>query len=245
MLDMSAFAKCRISGPGAEAWLDNLLANRLPKTVGRIGLCHALNICGGVRSEFTVMREAEDSFLSGLRRRACSGSTTIISRSNCPPTVPSATTNSPTRSACWCIAGPRARELMQRVSQGTDFSNEAFPWLTGQQIDVGLAPTLAQRHQFRRRTGLGAASSDRVPEPHLRQADGGGRGPGPQALRHPRHGLTSHREVLPAGGYRALHRIRGATNRDLERFVHPNKGDFIGRDALVRWQQEPVSRTPS
>ena len=58
---MSAFAKCRIKGPKAEEFLDKLVANKLPK-VGRINLCHALNTKGGVHSEFTIMREAEDSF---------------------------------------------------------------------------------------------------------------------------------------------------------------------------------------
>ena len=43
LLDMTAFAKCRIKGPGAEEFLDKLVANKLPKKVGRINLCHALN----------------------------------------------------------------------------------------------------------------------------------------------------------------------------------------------------------
>ena len=62
LLDMSAFAKCRIKGPRAEEFLDNLVANKLPKKIGRINLCHALNTKGGVHSEFTIMREAEESF---------------------------------------------------------------------------------------------------------------------------------------------------------------------------------------
>ena len=56
------FWKCRIKGPGAEEFLDKLVANKLPKKIGRINLCHALNTKGGVHSEFTIMREAEDSF---------------------------------------------------------------------------------------------------------------------------------------------------------------------------------------
>ena len=47
---MTAFAKCRIKGPGAEEFLDNLVANKLPKKIGRINLCHALNTKGGVHS---------------------------------------------------------------------------------------------------------------------------------------------------------------------------------------------------
>ena len=62
LLDMTAFAKCRISGPGAEEFLDNLVANKLPKKIGRTNLCHALNSKGGVHSEFTIMRESHDSF---------------------------------------------------------------------------------------------------------------------------------------------------------------------------------------
>ena len=51
LLDMTAFAKCRIKGPGAEDFLDYLVANNLPKKIGRIGLCHALNTKGGVHAE--------------------------------------------------------------------------------------------------------------------------------------------------------------------------------------------------
>ena len=31
ILDMTAFAKCRVSGPGAEAFLDQFVANRIPE----------------------------------------------------------------------------------------------------------------------------------------------------------------------------------------------------------------------
>lgn len=57
--DMSAFAKCFISGPGAEAWLEGLLANKMPKKVGRLALCHMLTPRGGVRAEFTVFKARE------------------------------------------------------------------------------------------------------------------------------------------------------------------------------------------
>ncbi|HEV3249018.1 MAG TPA: FAD-dependent oxidoreductase, partial [Beijerinckiaceae bacterium] len=38
--DMSPFAKAIVSGNGARQWLDSILANRIPKTRGRIALCH-------------------------------------------------------------------------------------------------------------------------------------------------------------------------------------------------------------
>jgi len=36
LLDMTAFAKCRISGPGAEEYLDNLVANKLPRKMDEL-----------------------------------------------------------------------------------------------------------------------------------------------------------------------------------------------------------------
>ena len=62
LLDMSAFSKNMVEGPGAEDWLESLFANRLPRSIGRIGLCHLLTAKGGVRSEFTVYRLAVDQF---------------------------------------------------------------------------------------------------------------------------------------------------------------------------------------
>ena len=62
LIDITSFSKYRVSGPGAEAALDRVLANRLPKAAGRIKLAHALTVTGGVRSEFTVLREGPESF---------------------------------------------------------------------------------------------------------------------------------------------------------------------------------------
>ncbi len=53
LLDMSAFSKYKVSGAGAEKFLDGIVANRIPKTIGRIGLCQMLSHKCGVRAEFT------------------------------------------------------------------------------------------------------------------------------------------------------------------------------------------------
>ena len=54
LLDLSGFAKCRISGSSAENFLNFLVAYKISKTIGRVSLCHALNSLGGVLSEFTI-----------------------------------------------------------------------------------------------------------------------------------------------------------------------------------------------
>ena len=68
LLDMTAFAKCRIKGPKAEEFLNKLVANKLPKKIGRINLCHALNTKGGVHSEFTIMKRIRKQFLFSISR---------------------------------------------------------------------------------------------------------------------------------------------------------------------------------
>ena len=235
LLDMTAFAKCRISGPGAEAWLDNLVANKLPKTPGRIALCHALNVHGGVRSEFTIMRETNDSFYL-----VSAGALQRFDHDYLNKQLPD---DSSVRFdqltnliGVLVLAGPNSRELLNRVS-GSDFSNDAFKWLSGQQIDVGLAPSLAQRINFVGELGW---------ELH-------------HPIEYQNHIFDKLMEAgedlgLKPFGIRAMDSLRieksyrlvgtelsieyAALESGLERFVHPNKGQFIGRDALVAWQQK-------
>ena len=45
------------------------------------------------------------------------------------------------------VAGPKSRDLLNKISNA-DFSNKAFPWLSAQKIDVGLAPSIAMRMNF-------------------------------------------------------------------------------------------------
>jgi dimethylglycine dehydrogenase len=234
LLDMTAFAKCRISGPGAEAFLDRLLANRLPKTVGRVNLCHALNSRGGVHSEFTVVREGPSSLYlvsAGAFQRLDHD----WIRKHMPTDGSVQMQNLTDAMGVLVLAGPKARTLMQRVSDA-EFTNQAFPWLAGRPIEVGLSPTLALRVNYVGELGW--------------------------ELHHPIEYQNQIFDTLMAAGddlglkpfgIRAMDMLRieksyrmvgtelsieyAAFESGLQRFVHPNKGDFIGRDALVAWQQ--------
>jgi len=134
------------------------------------------------------------------------------------------------------VAGPKARTLLERVSDA-DFSSAAFPWLTGQDIIVGMAPTKALRVNFVGELGW---------ELH-------------HGLEYQNHIFDALMEAgadlgLKPFGIRAMDSLRieksyrligtelsieyAAYESGLDRFVHPNKGDFIGRDALVRWREK-------
>ena len=145
VLDLSGFAKCRISGKNAERFLNKLVANKLPSKIGRISLCHSLTSKGGVHSEFTITRESEDSFYI-----VSAGSYTrldhdwILKHMNDDKVKFEDLTNS---LGVLVLAGPKSRELIERCSL-SKFDNNNFPWLSAQNINIGLAPVFAMRVNF-------------------------------------------------------------------------------------------------
>ena len=62
LIELSAFSKFEIAGADASSFMERLGANRPPRRVGRIGLTHVLTENGGVASEFTVTRLAENRY---------------------------------------------------------------------------------------------------------------------------------------------------------------------------------------
>ena len=100
LIDITSFSKFRVTGPGAEAALDRVLANRLPKARGRIKLAHALTVTGGVRSEFTVLREGPEQFYLVSSGAAERYDHDFLLRHVAGEGSPSKTSPPPT--ACWC-----------------------------------------------------------------------------------------------------------------------------------------------
>ncbi len=238
ILDMTAFAKARISGPGAEDFLNGFVANRLPMRSGRMSLCHALNSLGGVHSEFTVLRESSDSFYlvsAGAFQRLDHD---FLLRQM--PTDRSVTFENLTGNiGVLVIAGPKSRQLLDRVCD-VDLSNESFPWLTGSDGTVGLSPTKLLRVNYVGELGW--------------------------ELHHPiEYQNTIFDTLMEAGkdlglapfGIRAMDAMRveksyrmigtemsieyAALESGLDRFVKLDEGEFTGREGLLRWQERGFS----
>ncbi|MDC1383281.1 FAD-dependent oxidoreductase [Candidatus Puniceispirillum sp.] len=234
LLDMSAFAKARISGFGAEAFLDYLVANKLPKKVGRVALCHALTERGGVHSEFTIQRESADSFYlvsAGAGQRLDHD----WLKKHMPDDGSVRFDNLTNSIGVLVLAGPRARDVLNKITRA-DLSSLAFPWLSGQMIDVNLAPAMAMRVNFVGELGW--------------------------ELHHPIEYQNHIFDALMAAGaefglkpfgVRAMDAMRleksyrlvgtelsieySAFESGLHRFVHLDKGDFKGQRQLNDWQK--------
>ena len=235
LLDMTAFAKCRISGPGATAFLDYLVANRIPKKIGQIGLCHALNGNGGVHSEFTILREKDDSYYlvsAGAWQRLDHD----YIRRYLPTDGSVQFVNLTGAIGVLVLAGPKSRQILHKVSC-CDFSNEAFRWLTAQDILVGKAPVNAMRVNYVGELGWelhhGLEYQNHIFDTLF--AAGAELGLKPFGIR-----------AMDSMRYEKSYRMVGtelsieysAYESGMERFVQPDKGDFLGREALLAWQKK-------
>lgn len=137
VIDLTPFSKFEVRGAGAEAWLDGLVANKVPTKIGRIALCHALTKRGGIRTEFTITKIADHHYYvvsAGAAERYDSD----FLKKRLPTDGSVTLTNITGARGCFVLAGPRSRDVLAKLTDSA-LDNTAFPWLTSQVIEVGLA----------------------------------------------------------------------------------------------------------
>ena len=67
LIDLTGFAKYDVTGADAEAFLNRVLANRMPRRDGGIALAHFLSKNGRILGEATVTRFLTSTFTCSLR----------------------------------------------------------------------------------------------------------------------------------------------------------------------------------
>jgi dimethylglycine dehydrogenase len=227
-----------VQGPGAEAWLDTLVANKVPAKAGRMALSHALTKRGGIRSEFTITKLAEDFFYlvsAGAAERYDSD----LLHKRLPADGSVRLANITTSRGCFVVAGPRSRELLAKLTD-TKLDNASFPWLTGQVAEVGLAPDV-----YLLRVNFVGSLGWELHFPieyanHLFEAifeAGAEFGVGMAGMRA-MESLRMEKSYRMWGS--DLTRENTPLEAGLDRFVRMGKGDFAGKAALERQQKEGV-----
>ncbi len=151
LIDATAFAKHRVSGPGATAFLDWFTTNRLPK-VGRINLTYALTTAGTTRTEYTIVRLAEDDYYlvsagawhaydQDFLSKAIQEKEAEFGRIDLQDVT--------TQWGVFAIAGPKSRDVLKSLVRDaqpdTVLSNKRFPWLSCREIELGMVPVRAIR----------------------------------------------------------------------------------------------------
>ena len=134
IIDISAFAKVAVSGPGASVFVDRLIPNRLPLQAGRIILTHLLNGRGRIELETTVVRLAKDCFYftcAAFFEQRLLDHLTFRRKPHEQLTIQNLSSD-------WgalALNGPRSREILSACTPAP-LDNTAFPWLRAQELTV-------------------------------------------------------------------------------------------------------------
>ena len=236
LIDMASLKKAEVSGPGALGFLQKLNTNQLDKPVGSVTYTLMLDQKAGIRSDITVARLGEEHFQLGLngprdiewmeRHLPDDGSVQIrdISGGTC----------------CVGVWGPQARELVQSLSTD-DLSNEAFGFFKARHIYVGEVPVVALRVSYVGELGWELYASADL---GLRLWDVLYRAGRPLGVVAAGRGAFSGMRLEK--GYR-LWGTDMTTEHDpyeagLGFAVKLDKGEFVGREALLRRKEESPRR---
>ena len=236
--EVNGFNRIEISGDGAHDWLETLFCGRIQRKTGRVGLGYLLNSHGCIKAEATLANlpdgriwygsaaASEFHDLDWLRSHA-PGNITIKSLTNDMTIL--------------VLAGPKARAVLSDISR-EDWSATAFPWLSVRNAYIGIAPATVMAVSF---------SGELAYELHIPNA----------SL------FAAYRAVRAAGkahglslfGARAIESMRlekgyrhwksdlitefDPFESSLDRFVDMGKPEFVGKDALMKRQAAPSSKT--
>ena len=136
------FGKYLIEGPGAEAWLDRIMAGRVPRE-GRISLTPMLSPKGRLIGDFTISRLGPERFQLTASYAAQAYHLRWFEQ-HLPGDGSVSVENVSLQRIGFQIAGPKSRELLQRLTRA-DVSKEALPFLSVREIEVGLCSATIQR----------------------------------------------------------------------------------------------------
>ncbi|CCV12316.1 FAD-dependent oxidoreductase [Mesorhizobium sp. STM 4661] len=143
LLDQSSFGKHLVQGHDACRFLQWLCAGNVDVPVGKLVYTHMLNQKGGIETDITVNRLSKTEFL-------------IISSATVHPRDKAwiekhitsewnvTITDVTSAYAVLSLQGPKSREILSQVTD-TNLANEAFPFATSQEIDIGYARVIANR----------------------------------------------------------------------------------------------------
>ncbi len=239
MFDQTPFAVFEVAGPKALEFLQSVTSNNMDRPPGKIIYTSLLDHRGRIKCDLTITRLAEDRYIvvtgGGFALHDLAWIRSHLSE-NGSVTV----TDISSSMSCIGLWGPRARDVLSAVTDA-DVSNEAFPYVTAQEISIAGAPCLALRISYVGELGweincpteYGLRLWDALWEagqPHGIIAAGGG----------------AFDSLRLEKGYRLwgadIHTEFNPYEAGIGFAVRLKKGDFHGRDALVKAKEEGLKQ---
>ena len=238
LFDMTSFGKIRVEGREACALLNRLCANQIDVAPGRVVYTQMLNERGGIESDLTVTRLSETAFLLVVPGATLQRDLAWLRRHQGDRAV--AIIDMTAAEAVFCVMGPKSRDLMSAVSPD-DLSHKGFGYATAREIEIGLGIARAHRISYVGELGWELYVSTDMAAHVFETLRDAGADHGlklcglhtldscriEKAYRHFGHDITDEDHVLEAG---------------LGFAVKTAKPDFIGRDAVLRKQDQGLGR---
>ncbi len=239
ILDQSSFGKIEIKGSGSLSFLQRITANQMDKPIGTITYTQMLNKKGGIECDLTVSRIGAEQFYLVTGTAFVKHDLNWIQR-NLPHHSHLSVTDVTCSKACMTLAGPESRHILKQLTKD-DVTNEGFPYMTCKQTFIGYAPALALRVSYVGELGW---------EIHVPVE----------------YALYVYDRLLEAGkafglanvGYRCIESLRlekgyrywsgdispeyTPIEAGLDFCVKIDKGDFIGREALLDQKEKGITR---
>jgi 4-methylaminobutanoate oxidase (formaldehyde-forming) len=240
LFDQSSFAKFRLEGRDAARVLNRVCANDVDVPPGRIVYTQWLNERGGIEADLTVTRLAEDCFL------IVTAATSEVRdfhwlRAHIPGDAHCVPTNVTSAMGVISLMGQSSRALLQSLTPA-DLANEAFPFATSREIELGFGLVRASRITYVGELGWELYVPTEFVAGVYDRIVAGGESFGlvhagyhaldslrlERAYRHWGHDITDQDSPLEAGLGFAV------------RFDKP--GGFIGREALLGQKESGVAK---
>ncbi|MDJ0784685.1 MAG: FAD-dependent oxidoreductase [Desulfosarcinaceae bacterium] len=146
LLDLSRFAKTRVTGPGAEAWLNTMTCQKVPVKNGRIALSPMLDNQGNFKSDMTITKLGEGEYFCVTASVGKRHDQHWLLE-NLPSDGSVCMEDVTYKLGCLVLAGPKSREILAKACYN-DVSNGAFPFGTSQELYVGRVKCQVNRMNY-------------------------------------------------------------------------------------------------
>ncbi|MEP2891626.1 GcvT family protein [Tateyamaria sp.] len=237
MYDMSSFGKIRVEGRDAEAFLNHVGGGNYSVPIGKIVYTQFLNTRGGIEADVTITRLSETAYLVVTPAATRLADQTWLQRHVGDFNV--VITDVTSGEGVLAVMGPNARKLLQAVSPA-DLSNDTNPFGTAQEIEIGMGLARIHRVTYVGELGWEVYISADMAGHVFETLHDAGQDMGlelcgmhmmdtcriEKGFRHFGHDITCEDHVLEAG---------------LGFAVKKDKPSFIGRDAVLRKQDEGLN----
>lgn len=241
VMDMSFMAKFLVQGRDAGRVLERISGNRVSGAPGMITYTQWLDEVGKIQADLTVTKLAEDRYWVVASDVAHRHVETWLRR-HTPDDAHAFVTDVTSAYAQINVQGPRSRELMQSLTS-VDLSNEAFPFRTAREVDIGFARALCVRITYLGELGYELyVPAEQATHVYDRLVAAGA----PLGLKHA--GLKSLASLRMEKGYRDYGHDIDNTDSVLEAGLGfavdlKKEGGFIGKEAVLAQKAEgPLKR---